>query len=99
MLHAVTRPLGCLFLLLGIQKLLGLVTGMNTVQDILSVILPAGLLSKVETQQMKTKEGTALDNLDPKGTILYRVIRTLAGPSSIQWGKEWDFLASSLPLT
>lgn len=61
------------------------------VQDILSVIPAAGLLSKGNTQQIKAKEGTALDNMDPKGTILCRVTRASTGPIFIQWGKEWDF--------
>lgn len=57
---------------------------MNTVQDILSVIPAAGLLSKADTQQMKAKKGTALDNMDPKVPILCRVTRALVVPISIQ---------------
>lgn len=67
--YAVTSPLGFSFLLLGIQSFWEPVTGMNTVQDILSVITAAALLSEADAQPMKAKQRHSLYNMNPKGTV------------------------------
>lgn len=46
----------------------------------------------------KKKKSTALYNIGPKGTVLCRVTRAIAGTVYIQWGMGWAFLAASLLL-
>lgn len=101
--HALIRLalqlLGCSFLLLGIQKLLGSGHRNEHGAGHSQCDPVVGLLRKAGAQANEIKKGTALYNMGSKGTVLCRVTRAIAGPICIHRGKEWAFLAVSSLLT